>query len=833
MSPKSHFRTGVFMNRQHRRLAASSVALLLSLCCAAALAQEAATLPATAPASGPATTAATTTAATQSATTESATQSATSPMSVSKRVEFNFKDASVDAVLNYLSESLGFIVIKDSRIEGRVTITSRQPVTAEEAVNLVNSVLQPLNYTAIQSGRVLRIMTKDKAKKNVPVHFGSDPATIKPTEEMITQVIPLGQVDAVKLRQDLATMFSPDADVVANASSNTLVITDTSANIRRLVEIISAMDKHLSATNDIKVFQLKYASASAAAKLITDVFKTDDANAQNAARRGGGGIFGMLGGFGRGGGGFGGPGGGAGGGLGGAGGGATNGDTTGPRGGKVTASSDDRTNTLVVTGPTETLQIIEQVVQKLDSNPTENTAFFIYHLKNANAANVQTVLNSFFGNSSSGTVTSNNRSATGFAALGASGGTTGLGGLTTGGGGRTTGTGGGNVTTGGMGGNRGGFGGGAGGTSGSSSTLNAINDLVGQAFVVADNDTNSLLVTVTSRYADRVKTMLMELDRDVPQVLIKVLIVEVTHSNSSDIGIEYSILNTRPSGNGQTVGTQFGLAQAVTNAMATGTPSGLVAKVIESNLSATLKALASTGKLDVLSRPTILGVDNQLASIMVGQSVPFVTASNITSVGTIVNSVNYQPIGIILNVTPHINPDGMVILDVAPQVSQISSQTVTIQAGVNAPVFDQRSAQCRVAVRNNQTIVIGGLMQDQKTETINKIPLLGDIPYLGALFSTKAQSKSKTELLFFLTPQVATNPDMMPGMSKEELNGTKIIPDAVGPGVFEDYMKRMRRPGLEAPGAATMPGSLIPGTQPAGSATPGAPLETSGNGQAK
>jgi type II secretory pathway component GspD/PulD (secretin) len=170
--------------------------------------------------------------------------------------------------------------------------------------------------------------------------------------------------------------------------------------------------------------------------------------------------------------------------------------------------------------------------------------------------------------------------------------------------------------------------------------------------------------------------------------------------------------------------------------------------------------------------------------------------------------VQYQPIGIILNVTPHINPDGMVILDVAPQVSQISTQTVNIQAGVNAPVFDQRSAQCRVAVRNNQTIVIGGLMQDQNNDTVNKIPLLGDIPYLGALFSSRNAKKSKTELLFFLTPQVAAHPDLLGGMSKEEVDSTKIIPSAVAPGVFQDYMQRMHRPE-----AATQPAGQVPADQ--------------------
>jgi general secretion pathway protein D len=273
----------------------------------------------------------------------------------------------------------------------------------------------------------------------------------------------------------------------------------------------------------------------------------------------------------------------------------------------------------------------------------------------------------------------------------------------------------------------------------------------------------------------------------VPQVLIKVLVAEVTHEDSADWGTDFSVLNRRANGNGTTV------AQTLGNGAAAAANGGLIVGLVENNVNATLHALATEGKLDVLSRPYILASDNQLASITVGQEVPFITNTQITDTGQQINTIQYQDIGIILNVTPHINPEGLVILDVAPEISQLSASTVPIGAGVAAPIIDKRSAQSRVGIKNGSTIVIGGLMQDNKTLTISKIPILGDIPLIGGIFSRTQVDKTKTELLIFLTPHVAQQPDTLDPMTADELNGTRLTPGAVGPGVFDEHMKGMHR----------------------------------------
>jgi general secretion pathway protein D len=737
-------------------------------------------------------------------------------------IVLNFKDASLRAVLEYLSEAAGLVVVQEGTLEGRVTVMSLQPLSVDEAVSLLNTILKEKGYAAIRTGRTLKVMTLDQAKKGaLPVRSGLDPEKIEVSDQLVTHVIPIQFADAVQLKRDLATLVPTYADLSANASTNALVYTDTQTNVRRLVEIIKALDSRMASVAEVKVFQLKYANAANAARLISDLFKPDQAGQQGR----GGSPFGaaiqsfMMGGRG---GGPGGPGGGG------------QGEQASSRLQKVTASSDDRTNTLVVSAPPDQMKVIEGIVKELDANPLEEQAVFTYPLKNAKAVNLESVLNNLFGvsggmgsfgRSTSGYGTSSQfRTGTGMGGSGFGGGRTG--GLGSGGFGSSR-MGGGFGSTG-LSGSRTGTGlsqrsnqglgasqnrGLGGGMRISPTTAASASDLAGQVYVVADEDTNSLLVTAATKNFDRIKAILVELDRPVPQVLIKVLIAEVTHDNSIDLGAEFAALNLNAAGTvGQRYGTDFGIA---------GQRDGLLLTINESSVSAAIHALATVGKLDVLSRPYILTSDNQEAMINVGQVVPFITNSQITDTGVTNNTVQYQDVGIILDVTPHINPDGLVIMDVSQEVSALTETTVQISPTVNARVLDNRAAQSRVAVRDGQTIVIGGLMEDRKTDTIRKVPLLGDIPWLGALFRRTTKTQTKTELLIFITPHVATVPDDLKAMAEDEEAGSKVIRDAVEPGAFQEHMEGMKRGAApprpeekERQTPAAAPGTAPPRTAP-------------------
>ena len=259
-------------------------------------------------------------------------------------IVLNFKDASLRAVLEYLSEAAGLVVVQEGTLEGRVTVMSLQPLSVDEAVSLLNTILKEKGYAAIRTGRTLKVVTLDQAKKGaLPVRSGLDPEKIEVSDQLVTHVIPIQFADAVQLKRDLATLVPTYADLSANASTNALVYTDTQTNVRRLVEIIKALDSRMASVAEVKVFQLKYANAANAARLISDLFKPDQAGQQGR----GGSPFGaaiqsfmMGGGGGRGGG----PGGGG------------QGEQASSRLQKVTASADDRTNTLVVSAPPDQMR---------------------------------------------------------------------------------------------------------------------------------------------------------------------------------------------------------------------------------------------------------------------------------------------------------------------------------------------------------------------------------------------------------------------------------------------------------------------------------------------
>jgi general secretion pathway protein D len=750
------------------------------------------------------------------------------------KLKFRFVDAQISTVLDYLSQTAGFTVVYIKPASGTITMFTQTPVTPDQAVIYLNSALKADGLTAIQMGKLLKITSLDDAKHaDIPVRFGDDPSKIEDSDELITQIIPVRSVDAVKLKTDLQPLINSDADLTANAASNSLMITDTSANIRRVVEIVSGLDKRESAANDIRVKQLKYADATEAAKLIMDIFSPQQQQTQQTPFgnvpffRFGGGGGGGFGGGGRFGGGGGGPGAAA---AAAAAAQSESGDT-----GHVQASADERTNSVVVSGPPDTLDIIMGVLSQLDANPIADQDFFIYRVKNGQAVDMAATLNGLFGGSSaSNTSSTANRSefasGTGNRVAGTSG-FGGGGGLTGGGGG----FGGGGFGGSGFGGS--GFGGSSasssssnrslgqtgtgnglagratvagtnGGTTGalgSANNVGGVAELIGQVYVVADQDTNSLLVATATKYEDRVRKVIEQLDGRVQQVLIKVLIAEVTHVNDLDFGTDFSILdiNRDYTGKGQTFKSTLGAAAA---AASTSTPGGFVFSAMEGNIQATLQALAQESRLDVLSRPYILTSDNQEADITVGNEVPFITGTNVTAEGTIFNSTTYEDIGIILTVTPHINPEGLVTMLVSPQISALTDQTVTISTGVSLPVIELREADSYLTVRDGQTVVIGGMMQDQKTSNVNKIPLLGDIPLLGKLlFSYNTTSKTKTELLIFLTPHVASEPDFLKPMGEDEMHGLRLVPNAVQPGTFQEHLRGMQRGAASQPSTGYIP----------------------------
>ena len=311
---------------------------------------------------------------------------------------------------------------------------------------------------------------------------------------------------------------------------------------------------------------------------------------------------------------------------------------------------------------------------------------------------------------------------------------------------------------------------------------------VGEAMVTADPETRRLIVITDEETSEYVSQVITNLDQPKPQVLIKVVFMEVTYRNASDIGVEMGMRkevhdsekNPADAAAANVFGLS-GLGGAVTNSIVNSfgmpvsaflpvPPGAGLYQVLSSDYQATLRAIMQNGKSQILSRPSILTRNSQQATISLGQEVPLITNTRFDAVNGQINTVTYQNVGIILRVTPFITDDNKVEMIVSPETSELAerSQWVPIGGGAAAPVINSRVADTVVVVPDAQTAVIGGLMSNLKTESETKIPILGDIPGLGLLFKRKIKDNTKAELIIFLTPHIVRNSAQLASVSASE-----------------------------------------------------------------
>ena len=368
----------------------------------------------------------------------------------------------------------------------------------------------------------------------------------------------------------------------------------------------------------------------------------------------------------------------------------------------------------------------------------------------------------------------------------------------------------------GAGGGFGGFGGGGSanrsGTTTGSQQYNA-NGTVGNATISYDPDTHNITILADDDTTRNISSVISNLDRPQPQVLIKVVFLQVTHSDATDIGVEGGWMNGIGGGRTGQVANSFGLSSLASGTgsnaptlnafglpvssfsqiapFASGPGAGMY-QVLGSDFQATLRAIAAMGKAEVLSRPSILARNDQPASVVVGQEVPLITSVSYNTIsGAPINSVTYTSVGIILTVTPYITSDGLVQMIIAPQDSSIDpTLTVPIAQGVNAPVIDTVSANTVAITPTGQTVVIGGLMQRDKTSAEQKIPILGDIPFLGNVFKRRTASNSRQELLIFLTPYVVQAPTQLAALANTE-RARSLIPKSYSEQELDRFLDKM------------------------------------------
>jgi general secretion pathway protein D len=398
----------------------------------------------------------------------------------------------------------------------------------------------------------------------------------------------------------------------------------------------------------------------------------------------------------------------------------------------VRITVDDRTNSIIVAGSQNDLMVIRAIIDRLDNAEIERRVTEVYWLRNAIAADVALALNDFY---------------------------TQLFGLNT-----------------------------------TAPQFNLYQQFLTQVIVVPEPITNKLLISATPEKYSEVMRLIQQLDLLPPQVVITAMVAEVQFDDLDEFGVELGLQSPiffersiLPGGTlvnnsaaipgfnfntldplGQStlaapgrVGLQglgnYGLGRISQNAGV----GGFVFSAASESVNVLVRALRTQGRLDLLSRPQVTTADNQAARILIGQSFPFiqnsVVTAGVTGIPAVTNTVSYRDIGVQLQVTPKINPDGSIIMRVVPEISSVVQTTIPISENVFAVAFNVQTVETTVIAQDGETVIIGGLVTRRNEKDEAKVPWLGDLPGVGALFRYRQQKKQKGELVVILTPHVVRN----------------------------------------------------------------------------
>ncbi|TDF62118.1 type II secretion system secretin GspD [Cupriavidus sp. L7L] len=645
------------------------------------------------------------------------------------QVVLNFVNADLDSVIKAVGQATGKNFVIDPRVKGTVNLVTEQPVSRAQALQTLGSVLRMQGYAMVESNGFTKVVPEADAKlQGSPTVIGAAPSR---GDQVVTQVFRLNYESANNLVPVLRPMIAPNNTITAYPANNTLVITDYADNLRRLARIIAAIDA--PASGEVELIPLRHALASDTAQVLQKLL---DPGAAGAA--GGGGAPGV--------------------------------DATL----RTSVVAEPRSNALMIRASSRArLQQARQLIEKLDQPYARPGNIWVVPLRNADAVKLAATLRAIVAADSSFA------SATQPGGAGGAGGIAGAGGMTsvsTPAGGQFTGG-----TTGtqtGMRSGTSGMGGGAYGNSAFAASFGTSTQPTTGGIIQADPSTNSLIITASEPVYRNLRGVIDDLDARRAQVYIESMIVEVTATQASELGIQWQGLISSSSGNNNVfAGTNFGsggqnilnltLAGALFDSNRTagiaaaqqlvpdvgGLNLGIVNKAM--GLGALLRALGSNGSVNLLSTPNLITLENEEAKILIGQNIPITTGSYAQTGGaasvTPFQTFDRKDVGITLRVKPQITDGGLVKMQIFQESSSVVAGTLT---QVQGPTTNVRSIETNVLVDDGQIIVLGGLIEDSYGDGVQKVPLLGDIPLIGGLFRYENKNRSKTNLLVFLRPYV-------------------------------------------------------------------------------
>lgn len=650
-------------------------------------------------------------------------------------VTLKFDNADIyDVIQVVLGDILKLDYVIDPTVQGRITIKSTGAISMADIYSALETALSTSNISIVRQGKVYKVTRDAAAARDALSKQGTGPASI------VMQIIPLKFVQANQLVNTLRNFVGPQAAITNDPTNKHLIVVDRAANVEKIVDMVKTLDVDYLSQVNIRLIPIKYGEATDLAKELDGLFKTS-------------GIF----------------------------------NWTGTEATKAFFLPVVRMNALLVaTSNDAIMKAAEQWVRTLDAEPTSGlgTYVHVYPVANSNAAHLANLVTQIFGGTASNTVSAGAsalpsagsssfaNSASGAPGSSASAGPNALSAQP-------------NPATRTI--ERGNVSSGQQGNTGTSMGLS------GSVQVIADEVTNTLVIRASAQDYQQVRKVLERLDTRPRQVLVQVLVAEVTLNDTLQYGVEWWLKSALTTGGKSWpgfVGLDGGIAPKITSTVAgatptvTGSATGLNYAVFGSagQVIGMLNLLGQDTDVNVLSTPHVLASDGKIAKIEVGNEVPVITQTVSTPTGGLTtgstfstsNSVQYRPTGILLEVKPSITASGQVTLSISQEVSSVGNPVSA--GGSEYPSFQKRKVTTDATIEDGKTIMLAGLIEDRGNDTVTGVPGLKDVPVLGALFGTTRKIRNKTELLITITPYIVA--------SRED--GDRVI------GSFQDSLQKLR-----------------------------------------
>ena len=594
-----------------------------------------------------------------------------------------FNNADIYEVIHTLGRTAGINYLIDPRVRGVVNVHTQGVVRKDGALDLLFAILRVNGATAVKEGDIYHIVPMTEAKTEPLLPtFPGDNAARTSSNQVIMRAFPLQYIAVAEMAKVIKPFLSAGGEAVEVARANILLVTDTSANLDKTARLVELFDSEVFRSAGMKLFQLKYLDPEEMAKNLENIFGALDFSARGARPAG------------------------------------------------INFVPIPRLNALlVVSASPKTMEDVERWVRELDREGAgASRTIHRYRVRYGKVKDVAAVLEKLYPKRTASIGT--DRPTEFRAAVAQSPGSS-LNAAAP----RSAAPQPASITT---------------STTTSTTTSRpapARDGKEGEGFdLIPDEPTNSLIIRASlSEYADILENLKV-IDVYPQQVLLEVLVGEVTLDDSLKLGIDWTFNNTFGPG-----GDYKGTAT-----LTPGNPINNFSYLVEKTgrLTAAFRSLAQNGKASVLSSPSVIATNGKKARINVADQVPVVnsTLQSNTNPPVTTTTVEYRDVGVILSFTPYINESGLVTLEIEQEVSEVS----TTSTGAN-PTFFKRSVSTNLVASQDQSIVLGGLVKERKSLSRAGLPWIYKIPLIGWIFGSRDDTVSRTELLIFITPRVIRN----------------------------------------------------------------------------